>query len=965
MSDIPFRFKNRTSQVTGFIPDATGICDGEFFIQQADKAILFKDVDGNLVQVKNVQTGSFITTSQTGSFGGGNVDLSSYVTTGQTGSYLTCSSQILASTGTNTITADSTVVTFIASSSGVCISGAARSSSIISSQSSFICNGCYNSIISSCSSNICLTNNYANIIGSHASQIASNSNCSNVVGSISSSLHSANNSSIFGSTSSRVCSTVGFATIVGGCNNAICSSSNFGALIGGACNCMITTTSNSIVAGGFCNSISSSSCSIIVGGTGLCIISAQRSANIAGGANRINGASNSALLGGCSNLMIGANVQNSAIIGGSGNFITGDSVAPRGLSSAIIGGTLNFICTGATNSIILGGQSITGSVCNTVYGSNFCAVGGKYFGDGSSLTGLATGTFITTSQTGAFGGGGGTSDLSALTGSTNYISGASNTIIIGGCNSKIESSTDTMIIGSVCSTGYMSTRSLIIGGACNALTLMNSDMVIVGGIFNCFNNYPANRSVILGGSGIEANASNTVFGNNFCAVTGKFFGDGSALTGLATGTFVTTANTGSFVTSCSIATGFIKNINSTSVTTPTSPQTNTAISSNVAIVCGSYTTAIASQCTTLCGSYNAAIAMGGTTFSTVYGGVVNSVLSAGSTNSIYGSCSSIIAGNNNVINGPGNVITSSYLSTACITSSYSFISSSYNSYVCVTSYGSILSSANSFIRGSSYSNLLGSSSSAICLATLSSIIGGNNNELRGTGNSILGSIFSNITGTCNSAIIGGSGNCITGLNSAGINSVILGGSAIIANCPNTAYANNFCSFNGKYYGDASALTGLATGSFITTGQTGTVFINNLCVTGGYISVGAIEENFTTCVGGASGLINFDVCSAATMYYVNNSTANFYLNLRSNSSTTLNSILDINKTLTVTFLNTNGSTAYPLTGIAIDGSGRSIRWLNGTGSYPASNTGSIDTYSITAVKTGDNLYTVLGSQGKFV
>jgi hypothetical protein len=608
------------------------------------------------------------------------------------------------------------------------------------------------------------------------------------------------------------------------------------------------------------------------------------------------------------------------------------------------------------------------------------------------------------------------------------------------------------------------------------------------------------------------------------------------------------ANTSSFLTSGSIATGFIKNINSTSVTTPPNPQTNTAISSNVATVCGSYTTAIASQCTTLCGSYNAAIAMGGTTFSSIYGGVVNSVLSAGSTNTIYGSCSSIIAGNGNEINGAGNVIVSSYSSTSCISSTYSFISSSYNSFVCATSYGSILSASDSCIRGSSYSSLLGTNSSAICFAARSSIIGGNNNQLRGTGNSILGSIFSNITGTytCNSAIIGGSGNCITG-----INSVILGGSAIIANCPNTAYSNNFCSFNGKYYGDGSALTGLATGSFITTGQTGvfalsantgsfvttaqtgvfalsantgsfvttgqtgvflsnsgnkiliggtftaasgfvacngryyndqnygyvivgdgsnlitssspgnsifggagnsisstqiystivggrynsissatsdhsvilggcynsisnsavasvvagggtnyicctfgfigggccnhlracnsvilgscrvtgtasfTTYVTNLCSIGGYISVGAIEENITTYTSGASGLINFDVCSAATMYYIGNSTANFYLNLRSNSSTTLNSILEVSKTLTVTFLNTNGSTAYPLTGIAIDGTGRSIKWLNGTGSYPAGNTGSIDTYSITAVKTGDNLYTVLGSQGKFV
>jgi hypothetical protein len=77
------------------------------------------------------------------------------------------------------------------------------------------------------------------------------------------------------------------------------------------------------------------------------------------------------------------------------------------------------------------------------------------------------------------------------------------------------------------------------------------------------------------------------------------------------------------------------------------------------------------------------------------------------------------------------------------------------------------------------------------------------------------------------------------------------------------------------------------------------------------------------------------------------------------------LLDVNKTLTATFLNTNGSTAYALTGINIDGTERAIKWLNGTGSYPAGNTGSIDAYSITTVKTGDNLYIVLGSQGKFI
>ena len=162
-----------------------------------------------------------------------------------------------------------------------------------------------------------------------------------------------------------------------------------------------------------------------------------------------------------------------------------------------------------------------------------------------------------------------------------------------------------------------------------------------------------------------------------------------------------------------------------------------------------------------------------------------------------------------------------------------------------------------------------------------------------------------------------------------------------------------------------------TGSFVTTGQTGS-FINtnqtgNFLSTGaGSVTLSAIEENIIICSSvGASGLINFDTVSSSTIYYTPNSTANFYLNLRGNSSCTFNSLVDTNKTLTATFLNTNGSTAYPLTGISIDGTGRTIKWLNGSGTYPAGNTGSIDMYSITAIKTGDNLYTIFGSQGKFV
>jgi hypothetical protein len=147
-----------------------------------------------------------------------------------------------------------------------------------------------------------------------------------------------------------------------------------------------------------------------------------------------------------------------------------------------------------------------------------------------------------------------------------------------------------------------------------------------------------------------------------------------------------------------------------------------------------------------------------------------------------------------------------------------------------------------------------------------------------------------------------------------------------------------------------ALTGL-TGGLVGTGI-------------GYLSISAIAENITVCNTYASGLINFDVISSSSLYYICNASGNFGLNLRGSASCTFNNLLPTNKTLSVTFLNTNGVTAYNLTGITVDGILQTIKWLNGTGAPPAGNTGSIDSYSITAVKTGSALYKILASQGMY-
>ena len=70
------------------------------------------------------------------------------------------------------------------------------------------------------------------------------------------------------------------------------------------------------------------------------------------------------------------------------------------------------------------GAGIVPSIENAVYSPNFS---GKYYGDGSALTGLATGSFITTGQTGAFGGAGVDLSTYITTGQTGAYAAAAGT----------------------------------------------------------------------------------------------------------------------------------------------------------------------------------------------------------------------------------------------------------------------------------------------------------------------------------------------------------------------------------------------------------------------------------------------------------------------------------------------------------------------------------------------------------
>jgi hypothetical protein len=120
-----------------------------------------------------------------------------------------------------------------------------------------------------------------------------------------------------------------------------------------------------------------------------------------------------------------------------------------------------------------------------------------------------------------------------------------------------------------------------------------------------------------------------------------------------------------------------------------------------------------------------------------------------------------------------------------------------------------------------------------------------------------------------------------------------------------------------------------------------------------------EERWTTSATTATGTINFDAVTQGALYYTSNASANWTLNIRGDSGTTLNSILATGDTITVAFLVTNGSTAYYQTGFQVDGSSITPKWSGGT-APAAGNASSIDAYSFTIIKTASATYTVLGA-----
>lgn len=119
------------------------------------------------------------------------------------------------------------------------------------------------------------------------------------------------------------------------------------------------------------------------------------------------------------------------------------------------------------------------------------------------------------------------------------------------------------------------------------------------------------------------------------------------------------------------------------------------------------------------------------------------------------------------------------------------------------------------------------------------------------------------------------------------------------------------------------------------------------------------ENATILASAASGTINLSVLNSSVLYYTANASGNFTINFIGGPTTALNSLLATNQSASAVFINTNGATAYYLSGVQVDGVSVTPVWVNGT-APTTGNASSLDVYTFTILKTANSTYQVLAT-----
>jgi len=107
-----------------------------------------------------------------------------------------------------------------------------------------------------------------------------------------------------------------------------------------------------------------------------------------------------------------------------------------------------------------------------------------------------------------------------------------------------------------------------------------------------------------------------------------------------------------------------------------------------------------------------------------------------------------------------------------------------------------------------------------------------------------------------------------------------------------------------------------------------------------------------------------VTTQSVLYYTTNASANWTVNLRASSGTSLNTALGTGESITAAFLVTQGTTAYYNNVVQVDGATAGVTTVWQGGAPTAGNVSGLDVYTYTVIKTGSAAFTVLASLTQF-
>jgi hypothetical protein len=155
-----------------------------------------------------------------------------------------------------------------------------------------------------------------------------------------------------------------------------------------------------------------------------------------------------------------------------------------------------------------------------------------------------------------------------------------------------------------------------------------------------------------------------------------------------------------------------------------------------------------------------------------------------------------------------------------------------------------------------------------------------------------------------------------------------------------------------YVAPGTATTFTATQTFSGTSSAQAIVLNDAA------------EVATVSATAATGTIAYDITTQSVLYYTTSASANWTVNFRASSGTSLNTLMSTGQSMTVAFLVTQGATAYYNSAVQIDGttSGVTTVWLGGAPT--AGNASGIDSYRYLIIKTGSATFTVLASNTQF-